>query len=435
MAISLLNSHLLLKEKTLHLDALSLIRSCHINMKILQLCKKFPYPLKDGESIAVTYLSKAFYDYSCEITLLAMNTTKHYTDIDDLPQEFNHYKEIHVAEIDNRVKPFDAFVNLFSSKSYHISRFESKEYNEKLIELLQKNDFDVIQLETLYLTPYIDTIKKYSNAIISMRSHNVEYEIWERISDNTKFLPKRWYLKHLTKKLKNFELTHLNDYDYLVAVTDRDLEKFKKMGYKNGAMASPIGLQVDRYVENRTELKGKDISFIGSMDWLPNIEGLEWFLKEVWPKFSKQNPEVRFHIAGRNTPKWISNLNLDNVVVHGEVPDAVEFIQEFPITVVPLFSGSGMRVKILEGLALGRVVVSTSVGKEGIDAKHGEQIFIADTALEFITVLNHCIKDLSLMQRVADNAVALIKNKYDHKDNARKLLEKYKSILLSDAYS
>ena len=150
-------------------------------MKILQLCKKFPYPLKDGESIAVTYQSKAFHEFGCEITLLAMNTTKHYTKIGKLPNGFNHYKEIHVTDIDNRVKVLKAFVNIFSSKSYHISRFDSKEYNDKLIALLQDNEYDVIQLETLYLTPYIDTIKQHSNAIVSMRSHNVEFEIWERI--------------------------------------------------------------------------------------------------------------------------------------------------------------------------------------------------------------------------------------------------------------
>jgi len=98
-----------------------------------------------------------------------------------LPNDFNHYKEIHVTDIDNRVKVLEAFANLFSSKSYHISRFDSKEYNDKLIALLQDNEYDVIQLETLYLTPYIDTIKQHSNAIVSMRSHNVEFEIWERI--------------------------------------------------------------------------------------------------------------------------------------------------------------------------------------------------------------------------------------------------------------
>ena len=82
-------------------------------MKILQLCKKFPYPLKDGESIAVTYLSQALHELGCEMTLLCMNTSKHYTDISQLPEHFNHYKEIHVTEIDNSIKPIEAFKNLF----------------------------------------------------------------------------------------------------------------------------------------------------------------------------------------------------------------------------------------------------------------------------------------------------------------------------------
>lgn len=405
-------------------------------MKILQLCKKFPYPLKDGESIAVTYLSKAFNEYGCDVTLLSMNTIKHYTDINALPEKYNHYKEIHVTNIDNRVRPLAAFANLFSSKSYHISRFECRKFNDKLIELLKRDDFDVVQLETLYLAPYIDTIRKHSNAIISMRSHNVEFEIWERISENTRFLPKKWYLSYLTRKLKSFELTNLNEYDYLVAVTDRDLNRFKRLGYKNGAMASPIGLEIDRYINDSDySLQGRDISFIGSMDWMPNIEGLEWFLKEVWPSINIKYPKVKFHIAGRNTPDSIVNLKLENVVIHGEVPDAVAFITKYPITIVPLFSGSGMRVKILEGLALGRVVISTSIGKEGIDAEDGKQIVVADTAEEFIYAIDNCINDVPKMQSIGNAAKDLIKSKYDHRDNARKLLDKYQSLIESEAYN
>lgn len=128
-------------------------------MKILQLCKKFPYPLKDGESIAVTYLSHALHDLGCDITLLSMNTSKHFTDLNSLPREFNHYKEIHVTALDNSVNAFSAFKNLFSKDSYHVSRFVCPDFKNKLIELLQNNDFDVIQLETLYLAPYIDVIK------------------------------------------------------------------------------------------------------------------------------------------------------------------------------------------------------------------------------------------------------------------------------------
>lgn len=404
-------------------------------MRILQLCKKFPYPLKDGESIAVSSLSKAFHDFGCEVTLLSMNTTKHYTDISKLPADYNHYKEIHVTELDNRVKVWDAIRNLFSTKSFHVSRFESKEYEAKLISLLQSNVYDIIQLETLYLTPYMDTIRKYSDAIITMRSHNVEHEIWERITQNTKLLPKKIYLDYLTKKLKNFELETLNEYDYLISVTDRDLKKFKQMGYKNGAMASPIGLQMDRYKGVTPKLKGKDISFIGSMDWRPNVEGLIWFLDKVWPSIHEAHPNVKFHIAGRNTPADISRLDLPNVVIHGEVECALSFLQSSPITVVPLFSGSGMRVKILEGLALGRVVVSTTLGKEGIEANNGQEILVADTADQFIEHINQCLDNMDQMNNISKSAMSLAHSKYDHMHNARKLLDKYQSLIDSGEYN
>ncbi len=252
-------------------------------MRILQLCKKFPYPLKDGESIAVTYLSKALRDLGCEITLLCMNTTKHYTDPSKLPDDFDHYESIHCTPLDNSINAVDAFLNLFSVSSYHVERFVSAPFRDKLVQLLQRNTYDIIQLETLYLAPYVSTIKRYSDAHVVMRAHNVEHEIWERISQNTRFLPKKWYLTHLARKLKNYEVGSLNDYDFLLALTDRDLRKFKTLGYKNGAIASPIGLETGQYVVRPPSKPLKhplSLCFIGSLDWMPNREGLSWFFAQ-----------------------------------------------------------------------------------------------------------------------------------------------------------
>jgi hypothetical protein len=179
-------------------------------IKILQLTKKFPFPLKDGEAIAVTYMAKALNSLGVELTLLSMNTSKHPFDIKTLAADFNHYKDIHLVDIDNRVKVLDAFLNLFSNKSYHIERFISPEFEEKLKTLLQSEQFDIVQMETLYLAPYIDTVRKYSNAKICMRSHNVEHEIWKRIADNTTIGAKKWYLQLLSSRLENFEISSLN---------------------------------------------------------------------------------------------------------------------------------------------------------------------------------------------------------------------------------
>ncbi len=397
-------------------------------MKILQLCKKFPYPLKDGESIAVTYLSKALHNLGCEVSLLSMNTTKHFVDVSALPGSFNHYSEIHVTELDNKIKLYDAFKNLFTKESYHVSRFVCDDFKNKLIELLKSNNYDVVQLETLYLTPYIDVIKQYSNAIITMRAHNIEFEIWERIASNTKFLPKKLYLNYLTQKLKNYEIAHLDQYDYLISVSERDLNKFKSLGYKNGAMSSPIGLDIKQYIETEEVEETNDLCFIGALDWIPNVEGLEWFLAHVWPQLSTRFPDLKLHVAGRNTPERIQNINVKNVIIHGEVPDAIDFVKKYSMMIVPLFSGSGMRVKILEGMALGRVVLTTTLGKEGIYAREGQELMVADDPQMFIEQISQVLDGKIDKDQMGENAKNFVINNYDHDKNAQKLLNKYREL-------
>jgi hypothetical protein len=219
-------------------------------MRILQLCKKFPYPLKDGEAIAVNSISKSLHQLGCEVTLLAMNTTKHYFDTNQLPKSFNHYAAIHTVLIDNRIKPLDAFLNLFSDKSYHISRFESAAFRHKLIHLLQTQQFDLIQLESPYLAPYIPIIRQHSKAKVAMRAHNVEYEIWQRVAHNSRFLLKKWYLKHLTQKLQRYEIEQLKNYDLLVSITQRDLDIFRFLGYNNATVVAPVGVNGMDYKTN-----------------------------------------------------------------------------------------------------------------------------------------------------------------------------------------
>lgn len=398
-------------------------------MRILQLCKKFPFPLKDGESIAVTYLSKAFADLGCEVTLLSMNTTKHYIDTDQLPEDYNHYKHIHTTVVDNRLKWHKALSNLFTEDSYHVSRFVSEEYRQQLINLLQTNEYDVIQLETMYLTPYIETIREHSSAIISLRAHNIEYEIWERIASNTKFLLKRLYLNHLAKKLRNYELQNLNEYDYLVAISDRDLFKFKTLGYKNGAMTSPVGLDLREYQDfTNTQYKPLTLCFIGALDWIPNRSGLDWFLSEVWPEVLRSFPTAEFHIAGRHTPQELLALKMKGVIVHGEVDDSRKFMATYGPMVVPLFSGSGMRVKIIEGMALGKCIISTSIGMEGINVAHKHEIFVANTTKEFVDVINDIFNNPIRQNQVGKNAQRFVQKTYDYKKIAQDLISKYKTL-------
>ncbi len=395
-------------------------------MKILQLCKKFPYPPKDGESIAVMNLSKAIHQLGNEVTLLAMNTSKHYFSLKQPLPILEQYQSIHTVKVDNKLKFIDAFFNLFSKDSYHISRFISADFEEALSRLLVQNEFDVVQLETLYLAPYIPVIRKHSDATIAMRAHNVEHEIWLRIFRNTRFPLKKWYLKHLTEKLRNFERSQLNKYDILVAITERDSETFRQMGYCNSSIVTPIGIDCTDYrpkSEDRTS--GLSVSFIGSLDWMPNQEGLMWFLDNVWVYITDRFPDLNLHIAGRNTPAWLKKFNYNNIRIEGEVADAKEFINHHPLMIVPLLSGSGMRAKILEAMALGKVVLTTRIGLEGIPAEEKKHILIADTLDEFSAAFDYCYSNPEKMVEIGMNARLFVEEHYENIEIAKRLLEAY----------
>jgi len=404
-------------------------------MKILQVSKKFPHPAKDGESVAILQMSKSLAAAGCQVSLLAMNTTRHFVEIGDhMPEELSYYHSIRCVKVDNRIHWRGALRNLFSSASYHVTRFISEDFRQALAETLQNEQFDIIQLETPYLAPYMPEIKANSDALVVLRAHNIEHEIWMRIANQVKFLPKKFYLAHLGKKLRNFELSILNDYDFLVAITERDLVQFRSLGYKNGCVASPVGLNFHQYQPNYNAFQNPlTLSFIGSLDWLPNADAVRWFLEEVWPAVHSEMPVVEFHFAGRNAPADLLPPHQTGVYYHPEVPDARSFMLDYQVMVVPIFAGSGIRVKILEAMALGRVVITTSIGLEGINARHKEEVFIANSVADFIDSIRYCMENPMALQKMGEKAHRFVVQNFDSNKLGTKLMANYRKVLSTHA--
>jgi glycosyltransferase involved in cell wall biosynthesis len=299
-----------------------------------------------------------------------------------------------------------------------------------LIEILKNETFDIIQLETLYLAPYVNTIREYSNARIVMRAHNVEHEIWERITQNTSSHLRKMYLTYLTRKLREYEIGQFPAYDHLVTLTERDLKIFLDKGYANGASVAPIGFDADAYPNSDPEFGPQmSICFIGSMDWIPNIEGLEWFLTQCWPQIHERWPGIIFHVAGRNTPASLLELKLANVTIHGEVADASAFINSHSVMIVPLFSGSGMRVKIVEGMMMGKVIITSGIGKEGIEGKDHHHFLVADTAAQFIQAVEFCVTNPEQAFKIGQAAQENASHQFDGSRAAQKILDIYQALL------
>ncbi|MEK6615755.1 MAG: glycosyltransferase family 4 protein [Bacteroidota bacterium] len=402
-------------------------------MKILQLCNKFAYPPKDGGAIGIFNYTKAFSILENEVTVLAMNTTKHHYDLKNLPEEIKKLADWIAVDVDNEVKLFSALLNLLQNRSYNIERFISSKYNDNLIELLHQKQFDIIQLEGLYLSPYLETIRAFSDAKIVMRSHNIEHEIWERIAENEKSFLKRWYLKILAKQLKKYEIARLNKYDLLTSVTERDAQMLKQFGCELPIHVCPAPYDETVLKPDKSKMEFPSVFFIGALDWMPNVEGLEWFLKNVWQKINAVLPELRLYIAGRNShkaknlPSIISRLS--NVIISGEVENAYNFMNSKGIMIVPLFSGSGIRVKIIEGMALGKTIVSTSLGAEGIPCKNEQNILIADTPDLFAKKIIKCVNEKIYFTVIGENALHFAKRKFGSLEVTNKLLDFFKSHL------
>ncbi len=363
------------------------------------------------------------------VHVLAVNTPKHFIKDDDIDPVYRKKTSYRSVFIDTSIKPVDAILNLFSSESYNIIRFYSKDFEKVLIERLQSEAYDVIQLETLWVTPYVDVIRKYSKAKIVLRSQNVEYMIWERLAADAANPLKKMYLKLLAGRLKKYELSLLNKYDAIATITELDTVVFKKMGCTIPVIHVPFGIDLEKYKMDDSALEKPSVFHIGAMDWRPNADGINWFLKNVWLDVVAKNPSVKLYLAGRNMPDWLMNLKMENVVIEGEVPDSHAFINSRSVMIVPLTSGGGMRVKIIEGMAFGKTIISTAVGAEGIEYEKGVNLLIANTEREFVDAIDNCLNNTSFSDSLGKNARALVEAKYDNQIICNKLSAFYLSLL------
>ena len=363
------------------------------------------------------------------VKVLTVNTNKYFVKMDDIPREYRQRTRIEAVYIDLSIKPLEAFLNLFTRDSYHVQRFITKEFEQKLIEILEQEKFDIIQLEMLYLAPYVKTIRRYSNARIVLRAHNIEHRIWERITENCKNPMKRLYLGHIYRTLKRYELHALDQFDGIVAITRNDAAYFRQTGTTTPVIDIPFGIHLEDYPETTAcEHAIPSLFHIGAMNWYPNMEGIRWFLDYVWPLIHREFPDLKFTLAGRNIPGWMYNLRIPNLDVVGEVDDAMAFIRSKCIMVVPLFSGSGIRIKIVEGMTAARTIISTPVGAEGIHCENGKNILLASTPEEFAGAVRTCMRDPEKCKSIGRNARVLIEEEHNNEALMKKLSGFYRSL-------
>lgn len=399
-------------------------------MNILQLCNKMPYPPKDGGSIAILNLSKGLVELGHKVTILAMNTSKHYFSVDDIPIDLKSKINFYDVFVDTKINPLNLIINLLFSKfPYNAKRFISTKFKNKLINILRYNDYDIIQLEGLYLSPYINVIKEYSKAKVVYRAHNIEHEIWERTTAKQHNIAKKFYLEILTNRLKKFEISTINKYDAVVPITERDAICLNKLGNNKPVHVLPTGINASELNPRNIKIEFPSLFYIGALDWAPNQEGIIWFLNNIWINIFDKHKNLKLYVAGRNAPQWLINkLKKENIFYLGEIDNAYEFMASKAIMIVPLLSGSGMRIKIIEGMALGKTIISTTIGAEGINVTNNENILIADNPNDFVDEIDKILNNKMLFNNIGKNAITFVENNYDNLALTSLLVDFYRGL-------
>ncbi len=395
-------------------------------MKVLQLCNKPPYPPVDGGTLAMNGITQGLLAVGCQVRVLSVCSDKHPVLGSRIPEDYLQATRFEAVHVDLGIHLLDAGVSWLCGESYHVKRFISNDFSAKLKSILQEEEFDLVHVESVFLTPYLPLIRKYSKAPVFLRAHNVEHLIWKRVAQSERNPFKRSYLKHLSLTLRAYECEHINDFDGVIPITDKDAEILRQMGCRKPIVAIPFGVQ-PADVDN-VEVEPDSLYHLGSMDWMPNLEGVRWFLDKVWPLVHERMPQLTFYLAGRKMPEELLNLSLEGVRVVGEVPDAMAFMASKQINVVPLLSGSGIRVKIIEAMSAGKVVITTSIGAEGINFTNGKDLLIADTPQQFVDQLQRCVENPQFCREVGHNALGLIQQQYDNQTLTQRLLQFYQKV-------
>ena len=398
-------------------------------MKILQLSTKVPYPPKDGGAAGVFVFSKVLHYLGHSVAILAFNPQKHFVqkaEYADISSDIN----IQAIVVSTNPTWQKALLNLiFGNLPYQVERFINKDFETALINILITQNPDIVQLEGVYLCPYIPAIRKHCKAKIVLRAHNIEHLLWKDIACNEKNLVKRLYLNILAQRMKHYEIEQFSRVDGIISFTAEDLRVITSYQSKQSVKLIPFGVEIQPLIRDK-RLNANAIAFIGALDWIPNQEALTWFVNESWPRIHQAFPMLFFHIAGRNAPAHLVSLlkKQPNIVFHGEVADSVKFLQQFSIMVVPLFSGSGIRVKIIEAMQQGVVVIASAKAVTGIPAKPGIHLLIANTADEYLSALTSLLADNELIRKISENALALIRENFDILAIGSQLTDFYKEI-------
>ena len=384
-------------------------------MRILFLSQLLPLPLDAGPKIRTFYVLRYLAEAGHKLTLLCFTRPEDDAHNIQTLRGICHSVET-IPLIRSRVKDAsNGLHSLFSGTPFLILRDQLPSMRQKLEQIMNSCSFDALHADQLWMTPYIMETSGPSLKVLDQ--HNAVFMIPRRLADCMGNPLVKALLRKEARKLETFERRVCKTFDRVVWVSKEDKEAVCTSGEDQPSRDCIIPIATEPFTKHfLSRQRPFRVTFVGGMHWPPNAEGIGWFVKKIWPRVTLAAPSAVLTLIGKGTPKKFGRLGAGSKVeLAGYVPDLDKYLAETAAFIVPLRSGAGMRVKILDAWSWGLPVVSTSLGAEGIKTNAGENLLIADDEKSFANCIIQVMRDHNLARRLSENGRAAVETLYNWK--------------------
>ena len=300
-------------------------------------------------------------------------------------------------ELSGIARGFDYLAHLTAQPPYAVSRFASRKVQDRIRDWFREQSFDVAVCD------FLDAAVNFPGRLTIpsvLFQHNVESEIWRRLAATAGNPVKKMVYGMEFRKMLRYEQSEVRKFHHVVAVSENDRTLMSRWVAPARITVVPTGVDLTQYRPDPNAPEPAPlVTFVGAMDWEPNVDGVEYLCSEIWPAIKMEVPEARVRMVGRNPDRRVARWASDSIEVTGRVPSVVEHLRQSAVVVVPLRVGGGTRLKIYEAMATAKAVVSTSVGAEGLDVHHGRDLMLADDPRSFAQAVIMLLRDRELRRR------------------------------------
>ncbi|MBI1804266.1 MAG: glycosyltransferase [Ignavibacteriae bacterium] len=377
-------------------------------MNILYLLTDLPFPPIGGGRSRSFYLLKALASKD-EVTVVSFVSPE--TSLSDIDAVRQYCVKIITVPMNTRHYPLRFLESLLARTPYKVLQYSSEEFAMQVRILLNTGTFDIVLSEHPYLAPYLPDPAK---ACVIPQNIEMMFSIYKRFALHGNLLM-RFYAATQWRKLMRYELTVYRKYGTFIALNQCEFATIKSLVPNIRTCLVPNGVDVEYFSpsQQRSAHVHTNIVFTGVFSYYPNEQAALTFSREILPIIRKRIPQIRFTIVGKDPSKRIRRLVEDpHITVTGFVNDVRPYMEKASVIVVPLRIGGGTRLKILEALAMGKPVISTTIGCEGLNVEHRKNVLIADTAEEFAQAVINVLEDSVLANSLGREGRQLVEREY-----------------------